>query len=61
MTPAAFRALAAEGYNRIPVSLEVLADQETPVSTYRKLANGPYSYLFESDGSRVATLAILLH
>jgi len=48
MTPAAFRALAAEGYNRIPVSLEVLADQETPVSTYRKLAGGPYSYLFES-------------
>jgi len=48
MTPAAFQALAAEGYNRIPVSLEVLADQETPVSTYRKLANGPYSYLFES-------------
>jgi anthranilate synthase component 1 len=48
MTPAAFRALAAEGFNRIPVSLEVLADQETPVSTYRKLADGPYSYLFES-------------
>ncbi|MHA7816769.1 MAG: anthranilate synthase component I [Pseudohaliea sp.] len=48
MTPAAFQALAAEGYNRIPVSLEVLADQETPVSTYRKLAGGPYSYLFES-------------
>jgi anthranilate synthase component I len=48
MTPADFRALAAAGYNRIPVSLEVLADQETPVSTYRKLAGGAYSYLFES-------------
>ena len=48
MTPEAFQARAAEGYNRIPVSLEVLADQETPVSTYRKLAGGPYSYLFES-------------
>ena len=48
MTPGDFRALAAAGYNRIPVSLEVLADQETPVSTYRKLAGGAYSYLFES-------------
>jgi anthranilate synthase component 1 len=48
MTPAEFQALAAEGYTRIPVSLEVLADVETPISTYRKLAEGPYSYLFES-------------
>ena len=48
MTPAEFDALAAAGYNRIPVSLEVLADTETPISTYRKLAEGPYSYLFES-------------
>ena len=48
MTPEAFAALAAEGYNRIPVSMEVLADLETPVSTYRKLASGPFSYLFES-------------
>ncbi len=43
-----FAALAAQDYNRIPVSLEVLADLETPLSTYRKLAEGPYSYLFES-------------
>ncbi|QIB65986.1 anthranilate synthase component I [Kineobactrum salinum] len=43
-----FAALAAQGYNRIPVSIEVLADLETPVSTYRKLAEGPYSYFFES-------------
>ena len=27
---------------------EVLADLDTPLSTYLKLANGPYSYLFES-------------
>lgn len=33
---------------RIPVTREVLADLETPVSTYLKLARGPYSYLFES-------------
>ena len=43
-----FAALAAQNYNRIPVSLEVLADLETPLSAYRKLAEGPYSYFFES-------------
>ncbi|MDG1944132.1 MAG: anthranilate synthase component I [Halioglobus sp.] len=43
-----FAALAAQDYNRIPVSREVLADLETPLSAYRKLAGGPYSYFFES-------------
>jgi anthranilate synthase component 1 len=43
-----FRALAAQGYNRIPVMREVLADLDTPLSTYLKLAEGPYSYLLES-------------
>jgi len=43
-----FAALAAQDYNRIPVSREVLADLETPISVYRKLAEGPYSYFFES-------------
>lgn len=43
-----FTALAAQGYNRIPVSIEVLADLETPVSTYRKLGEGAFSYFFES-------------
>ena len=38
----------AEGYNRIPLAREVLADLDTPVSTYLKLARGPYSYLLES-------------
>ena len=38
----------AEGYNRVPVMREVLADLDTPLSTYLKLAAGPYSYLFES-------------
>ena len=36
-----FAALAAQDYNRIAVSREVLADLETPVSAYRKLAEGP--------------------
>jgi len=48
MTPQQFEQLAAEGYNRIPLMREVLADLDTPLSTYLKLANAPYSYLFES-------------
>ncbi len=48
MTPELFAQLAAQGYNRIPVKKQVLADTETPLSTYLKLARGPYSYLFES-------------
>jgi anthranilate synthase component 1 len=34
--------------NRVPLVREVLADLDTPLSTYLKLANAPYSYLFES-------------
>ncbi|MCC6303063.1 MAG: anthranilate synthase component I [Gammaproteobacteria bacterium] len=48
MTPAAFDALRAQGYGRIPVMREVLADLDTPLSTYLKLADQPYTYLFES-------------
>ncbi|MGK2914115.1 MAG: anthranilate synthase component I [Porticoccaceae bacterium] len=48
MTPEHFARLAAQGYNRIPVVREILADLETPLSCYLKLARGPYSYLFES-------------
>ncbi|HEB87053.1 MAG TPA: anthranilate synthase component I, partial [Gammaproteobacteria bacterium] len=43
-----FNQLKQQGYNRIPVMREALADLDTPLSTYLKLANGPYSYLFES-------------
>jgi anthranilate synthase component 1 len=48
MTPEDFASLAGEGYNRIPVTREILADLDTPLSTYLKLADGPYSYLLES-------------
>ena len=48
MTPEQFQSLAAQGYNRIPVMREVLADLDTPLSTYLKLADAPYSYLLES-------------
>ncbi len=43
-----FQKLSAQGYNRIPLMREVLADLDTPLSAYLKLADGPYSYLFES-------------
>lgn len=48
MTEAEFNALAAQGYNRIPVTVETLADLDTPLSIYLKLANAPYTYLLES-------------
>ncbi len=35
-------------YQRIPVVVETLADLDTPLSVYLKLADGPYSYLLES-------------
>jgi len=48
LTESAFTDLVNQGYNRIPLVRYVLADLDTPLSTYLKLANGPYSYLFES-------------
>jgi anthranilate synthase component 1 len=48
MDQSQFDALAREGYNRIPLVREILADLDTPLSTYVKLAQGRYSYLFES-------------
>ena len=48
MDTATFQGYAAQGYNRIPLMREVLADLDTPLSTFLKLANQPYSYLFES-------------
>ncbi len=43
-----FERFRDEGYNRIPLMREVLADLDTPVSIYLKLAQGRYSYLLES-------------
>ena len=48
MTESNSTALAAAGYNRIPLVLETFADLDTPLSVYLKLANRPYSYLLES-------------
>ncbi len=46
MTTAPFEQ-SAHG-DRVPLVRTVLADLDTPLSTYLKLANAPYSYLFES-------------
>ena len=48
-TPTAgdFLALAREG-NLVPVYREILADTETPVSAYLKVARGPHGFLLES-------------
>jgi anthranilate synthase component 1 len=43
-----YNELAQQGYNRIPVYRDVLADLDTPLSAYLKLAAAPYSFLFES-------------
>jgi len=48
ISPETIADMVRRGYNRIPVLREVLADLETPLSSYLKLANAPYSYLFES-------------
>lgn len=48
MTLEEFQNLQNQNYRRIPLVKEVLADLDTPLSTYLKLANGPYTYLFES-------------
>ncbi|QFY41617.1 anthranilate synthase component I [Candidatus Methylospira mobilis] len=48
MTPEQYTHYARQGYNRIPLARQVLADLDTPLSAYLKLADAPYSYLFES-------------
>ena len=48
MSPEILKSYADAGFNRVPVVREVLADLDTPLSAYRKLAAAPYTYLFES-------------
>ncbi len=43
-----FEQFKDQGYNRIPVWRSVLADLDTPLSVYLKLADGADSYLLES-------------
>lgn len=46
--PSEFAALAAAGHTRIPLVREVFSDLDTPLSVYLKLADAPYTFLFES-------------
>ena len=48
LTKPEFDAYADRGFNRVPLARDLLADLETPLSTYLKLGAGPYSYLLES-------------
>ncbi|QKV55917.1 MAG: anthranilate synthase component I [Dechloromonas sp.] len=61
MTEIEFNALAVQGYNRIPVTLETFADLDTPLSIYLKLANAPFTYLLESvqGGERFGRYSII--
>jgi len=43
-----FQRYRAEGYTRIPVHTEFLADLDNPLSVFLKVANQPYTFLFES-------------
>ncbi len=61
MTESEFLALAGQGYNRIPLTLETFADLDTPLSIYLKLANEPNTYLLESvqGGERFGRYSII--
>ncbi len=48
MSPEEIARLKEAGYNRIPVTVDVMADLDTALSIYLKLARGPHSYLLES-------------
>ena len=47
-TKADLERLVAQGYNRVAITHEILADLDTPLSVYLKLAAGKNSYLLES-------------
>ena len=48
MTPEQFDRYRELGLTRVPVAVKRLADMETPLSCYLKLADRPWSYLLES-------------
>ncbi|MDK2970610.1 MAG: anthranilate synthase component [Candidatus Sumerlaeota bacterium] len=55
-----FRMRAQQG-NLVPVWQEILADLETPVSVFRKLADNPYAFLLESveGGEQIARYSFI--
>src|SRR5947209_16380786 len=60
LTPERVRELARD-YALIPLCLDVIADLETPVTAYLKVARGPYSFLLESieGGERMARYSFI--
>ena len=48
MNPTEFERYRAQGYTRIPLSCELIADLDNPLSVFMKLADQPYTFLFES-------------
>jgi anthranilate synthase component 1 len=48
MTPQELSRYAEAGYNRVAITRHLLADLDTPLSAYLKLAAEPYTYLLES-------------
>ena len=61
MDESAYQRYADEGYTHVPVYRQLLADLDTPLSLYLKLADGPYAYLLESveGGERWARYSII--
>lgn len=54
------RGMAVHG-NLVPIARTIIADMETPVSAYRKISRGGYSFLLESveDGDRVGRYSFI--
>ena len=48
MTEEQFKRLGAQGFNRVPLSFQAVADLDTPLSAYLKLADRPGTFLLES-------------
>ena len=48
MTEDEFKRLGSQGFNRVPLSFQAVADLDTPLSAYLKLADRPGTFLLES-------------
>ncbi len=48
MNPSEFERYSADGFTRVPLSCELMADLDTPLSTFMKVADQPFTFLFES-------------
>ena len=48
LTKEQFEDLVRQGFTHVPLEKEILADFDTPLSTYYQLAREPYTYLYES-------------